>query len=122
MRAKSPKPERAAEIELRPDGWDRFERAVDAAVKTPARPGVRKPKDRSAPKRPIRRRDVAASLSADEEGQSGRQLSEDVELIAVLPFEAPVFLEPSPRNERSALPLMVRFDRGRCSTLNKQQP
>ena len=27
-------PER--EIELRPDGWERFEKAVDAAVRTPA--------------------------------------------------------------------------------------
>jgi hypothetical protein len=26
----------ADEIELRPDGWDRFEKAVDAAVRVPA--------------------------------------------------------------------------------------
>ena len=26
------------EIELRPDGWERFERAVDAALKTPPKP------------------------------------------------------------------------------------
>jgi len=25
------------EIELRPDGWERFEKAVDAAARTPAR-------------------------------------------------------------------------------------
>lgn len=30
----TPKPE---DVELRPDGWERFERAVDVAVKTPAR-------------------------------------------------------------------------------------
>jgi hypothetical protein len=32
MRAKSPKSERLDEIELRPDGWERFEKAVDAAA------------------------------------------------------------------------------------------
>lgn len=35
--ATSQKPIAEAEIELRPDGWDRFEKAVDAAVKTQAR-------------------------------------------------------------------------------------
>src|SRR3954463_10756037 len=28
---------RSDDIELRPDGWERFERAVDAAVRVPAR-------------------------------------------------------------------------------------
>lgn len=33
------------EIELRPDGWERFERAVDAAVKVGPKPRV--PKNRA---------------------------------------------------------------------------
>jgi hypothetical protein len=46
MRAKSPEPAKAGDVELRPDGWDRFEKAVDAAVKTP----VRRERDASASK------------------------------------------------------------------------
>ena len=41
-----------SEIELRPDGWERFEKAVDVAARTPA-------KHRGAPlkgKKPIRTR------------------------------------------------------------------
>jgi hypothetical protein len=30
--------QRQVEIELRPDGWERFEKAIDAAIKTPAKP------------------------------------------------------------------------------------
>lgn len=37
MQAKPSEPERAGDIELRPDGWDRFEKAVDAAITTPPR-------------------------------------------------------------------------------------
>lgn len=41
------------EIELRPDGWERFEKAVDAAVRTPAQhrtASVPKAKERPASK------------------------------------------------------------------------
>ena len=38
----------AAEIELRPDGWERFERAVDAAVRTPASRLRRAPPERQS--------------------------------------------------------------------------
>jgi hypothetical protein len=33
---KPQKPAELSDIELRPDGWDRFEKAIDAAVRTPA--------------------------------------------------------------------------------------
>jgi len=45
-----PKP-KLEEIELRSDGWERFERAIDVAVRTPARRRVTpipKPKERPA--------------------------------------------------------------------------
>jgi hypothetical protein len=44
------KPAVEGEIELRPDGWERFEQAVDAAVKKPAmrRAPAAKPKERPA--------------------------------------------------------------------------
>lgn len=38
-------PSNLDEIELRPDGWERFERAVDAAIKVGPKP--RTPKDRT---------------------------------------------------------------------------
>lgn len=36
MRGKPLKSAQAEKIDLRPDGWERFEKAVDAAVRTPA--------------------------------------------------------------------------------------
>jgi hypothetical protein len=46
--AKSQKPE--AEIELRPDGWERFEKAVDAAVRvSPQRRTAPVPKAKTRP-------------------------------------------------------------------------
>jgi hypothetical protein len=50
MSARKPKPD---EIELRPDGWGRFERAVDAAVK--GGPKHRPSKTRPASKGRVRK-------------------------------------------------------------------
>jgi hypothetical protein len=50
MSAKKPKSKQETQIELHPDGWKRFEQAVDAAVKNG-------PQHRSAtPKRPKAKR------------------------------------------------------------------
>ncbi len=35
MEPKRTEPKEAETVELRPDGWERFERAVDAALRTP---------------------------------------------------------------------------------------
>jgi hypothetical protein len=35
MDQKRTEPEQVEDIELRPDGWERFEKAVDAALRTP---------------------------------------------------------------------------------------
>jgi hypothetical protein len=41
---KEPKPELIAEVEMRPDAWERFERTVKAIVPPPkAKPGPRQP-------------------------------------------------------------------------------
>lgn len=51
MTEKKAKPKDEAEIELHPDGWQRFERAVDAAVKSgPKHRVAPKPKTRPASK------------------------------------------------------------------------
>lgn len=50
---KAEKKIRSEEIELRPDGWERFEKAVDAAVRTPPVRRITTPaphKGRDAPK------------------------------------------------------------------------
>lgn len=43
MDTKRTEPEHPQSIELRADGWDRFEKAIDIAAKTPA---IRKPQDK----------------------------------------------------------------------------
>jgi hypothetical protein len=44
MMGRAPKKDRLPEpkIELRPDGWERFEKAVDAALKTPPKPRAKR--------------------------------------------------------------------------------
>jgi hypothetical protein len=49
-----PKPD---EIELRPDGWERFEKAVDAAVKSGPKPKAPRKRGASQPAKPQTRRE-----------------------------------------------------------------
>jgi hypothetical protein len=43
MEQKRTEPAQVEDIELRPDGQERFEKAIDIAIKTPA---IRKPQDK----------------------------------------------------------------------------
>jgi hypothetical protein len=53
MVAKKQKPKSEPDIELRPDGWERFERAVGAAVKSgPKHRAVLKQSKRKPTKKP----------------------------------------------------------------------
>jgi hypothetical protein len=53
MVAKKKKPVIEPDIELRPDGWERFERAVGAAVKSgPKHRAAAKPSTRKPTKKP----------------------------------------------------------------------
>jgi hypothetical protein len=53
MAAKKQKPKAEPDIELRPDGWERFERAVGAAVSSgPKHRPPAKPTKRKASKKP----------------------------------------------------------------------
>jgi hypothetical protein len=50
MKERKPAP-KLADIELRPDGWERFEKAVDAAVESGPKPKPKLPRKRGRPKR-----------------------------------------------------------------------
>jgi hypothetical protein len=66
MRAKSSGPVRAPEIELRPDGWERFREAVHVAAKTPA-------KHRTAPSPKPKGRPASKGLNKDKSRGRGMQ-------------------------------------------------
>lgn len=59
--------EEMAEVEFKPDGWSRFERAVDAAVKS----GPKHKKSDPAPKSLVKTKDRPASKGRVHKGKSG---------------------------------------------------